>query len=74
MKVIKEGKKINATMRVTCKKCEAELEIQAGDIKKIPGWGLFDRTTYYYECPCCLRKNVLDSTDLTKKIRSDLNK
>ena len=37
MKVIQEGKEIKSTMRVTCKTCKAELEIQAGDLKKNPG-------------------------------------
>ena len=57
MKVIKEGKEIKGTMRVTCKTCKAELEIQAGDLKKIPGDRPFDPTTYSYKCPCCRRTN-----------------
>ena len=31
MKVIKEGKEIKGTMRVTCETCEAELEIHISD-------------------------------------------
>ena len=71
MKVIKEGKKIQDTMRVTCKTCGAELEIQAGDLKKSSN--RFEPTTYYYTCPCCRRTNYLRYSDLSEEIRFDLN-
>ncbi len=73
MKVIKEGKKIQDTMRVTCKTCGAELEIQAGDLKRIPEDRPFDPTTYSYKCPCCRRTNYMRYEDLTEEIRFDLN-
>lgn len=73
MKVIKEGKKIEGIMRVTCKTCEAELEITAGDLKESPGDRTFDPTTYYYKCPCCRRTNYLGYNDLSAEIHFDLN-
>lgn len=73
MKVIKEGKEIKGTMRVICKTCEAELEIQAGDLKENPGARPFDPTTYSYKCPCCRRTNYLGCNDLTEEIYFDLN-
>ena len=73
MKAIQEGKEIKSTMRVTCKTCKAELEIQAGDLKKNPGEQPFYPTTYSYKCPCCLRTNYLGYSDLTEEIRFELN-
>ena len=74
MKVIKEGKKIKGIMRVTCKTCEAELEIQAGDLEKSTvNRSLFGPKTYYYRCPCCRRINYLRYRDLSKEIIFDLN-
>jgi len=73
MKVIKEGKEIKGIMRVNCKTCEAELEIQAGDLKELPGDRPFDPTTYSYRCPCCRRTNYLGYSDLSEEIRFDLN-
>ena len=72
MKVIKEGKEIKGTMRVTCKTCGAELEIQAGDLKRLPEVPFYP-TTYSYKCPCCLRTNYLGYSDLTEEIRFELN-
>ena len=71
MKVIKEGKEIEGIMWVTCRICEAELEIQAGDLKKSSN--RFEPTTYYYTCPCCRRTNYLRYSDLSEEIRFDLN-
>lgn len=73
MKVIKEGKKIVGVMRVTCKKCDAELEIEARDIKEEPGDRPFDPTVYSYKCPCCSRTQYLDHNDLTEEILFDMN-
>ena len=73
MKVIQEGKEIKSTMRVTCKTCKAELEIQAGDLKKNPGEQPFYPTTYSYKCPCCRRTNYLGYSDLSEEILFDLN-
>ena len=73
MKVIKKGKRIKGTMRVTCKRCDAELEIQAEDLRKNFLDRPFNRLTYYYICPCCLRTNYLGYSDLTQEIRLDLN-
>jgi len=72
MKVIKKGKEIKATMRVTCEICEAELEIYAGDLKENPGDRPFDPTTYSYKCPCCQRTNYLGYNDLSAEIYLDL--
>lgn len=72
MKVIKEGKKeLIATMRVTCKKCKAELEIQAADLNK------YRRdhqvSTYYYKCPCCGSiTNYMRHKDLSEEIYNDI--
>lgn len=66
MKVIKEGK-IKATMQVTCKTCEAELEIEAGDVKKCLD-DQFAPTPYFYRCPCCGSKEYLGDEDLTEEI------
>lgn len=72
MKVIKEGKEIKGTMRVTCKICGAELEIQAGDLKKESDEITNDLTIYSYECPCCRNRNYLGNIDLSEEIRLDL--
>ena len=69
MKLIKEGKEIK--MRVTCEKCEAELEIQAGDLTKSFTM-TFEPTTYYYICPCCKHINHLRYYELSEKILFDL--
>ena len=73
MKVIKEGKEIKGTMRVTCKTCEAELEIQAGDLKKQPNDSPFGSPVYFYKCPCCRRTNYIGYSNLSEEIRFDLN-
>ena len=72
MKVLKKGKKIRGVMRVTCKTCEAELEITTGDLKEEPGDRPFDPTSYYYKCPCCRRTNYVDYSDLTEEILFEL--
>ena len=74
MKVIKKGKETKNTMRVICKTCEAELEIQADDSKESPGDGPIYPTTYSYICPCCRRENILGYNDLSEEIRFDLLK
>ena len=74
MKVIKNGKKIKGTMRVICRTCEAELEIQAGDLRiSIANADPFKPRIFYYNCPCCGRTNYLRYSDLSEKIRFDLN-
>lgn len=72
MKVIKEGKKIKDTMRVKCKTCEAELEIQAGDLEMLSDCRPFESTTYSYKCPCYKRTNYIKYTELEEGIRFDL--
>ena len=72
MKVIKKWKEITGTTRVTCKTCEAKLEIQARDLKKRIGDDN-SPTIYCYQCPCCHRKNYLHYIDLTEEILFDLN-
>ena len=72
MKVIKKGNEIIGTMRVTCKTCKAELEIQARDLKKYHCYGRVNPIAYYYKCPCCRHKNYLSCNDLTEELLSDL--
>ena len=71
MKVIKEGKK--STMRVVCENCDAELEINAKDLKKEPdddeGYG-----SYYYTCPCCHSIQYLRPNYITQEIRLEFSK
>lgn len=74
MKVIKEGKVLKSVMRVTCKKCEAELEIEAMDLTinpPDPPYAGFD--TYTYKCPCCFRINGLYRVQLTEEIRKEID-
>ena len=73
MKVIKKGKKIPNTMRVTCEKCEAELEISASDLKEEPRDRYWDPRIYSYRCPECGRFNNLKYDDLPEEIRFDLD-
>lgn len=73
MKVIKYGKPIVGSMLVTCKKCDAELEITAGDIMQYPGDRPFDSPEYCYKCPCCGRTNYLDLKDLSDEILFDMH-
>jgi len=48
MKIIKEGiSDRNIAMRVCCKGCEAELEINSNDVVKE------DCRRYFTTCPCC---------------------
>lgn len=73
MKIIKEGKKIPGTMRVTCKRCEAKLEIEAKDLKVMPIDRPTDPRMYHYKCPCCSRENYIGYSNLSEAIRFDLN-
>lgn len=73
MKVIKEGKKIVGVMRVTCKKCEAELEIEASDLKEELGDRPTDPTVYRYKCPCCSRYQYIGYSNLSEEILFDMN-
>ncbi len=73
MKVIKEGKKIVGVMRVTCKTCEAELEIEARDLKEETRDRPMDPTVFSYKCPCCSRYNYLGFNDLSEEIYFDMN-
>lgn len=73
MRIIKKGKKIVGVMRVTCKKCDAELEIEAKDLKEEVGDRPFDSESYSYKCPCCSRTQYLNYNDLTEEILFDLN-
>lgn len=70
MKVIKEGKKNEDSMRVICHTCGAELEIIAADLSKgKPDGG----TAYYsYKCPCCIHINYIGYSDLSEEIRFDM--
>ena len=57
MKIIKEGKKLESVMLVTCKNCGAVLEITANDLTEEKNYTSdFDFDFYYtYKCPCCSR-------------------
>ncbi len=70
MKVIKENK---STMRVNCKKCDAELEISAGDLKKEPDddWGY---GAYYYVCPCCHSTQYRLLNEVSKQVRAEFSR
>ena len=73
MKVIKNGKKIVGVMRVICKKCEAELEIEAKDLKEEESVdSSTDPTVYSYKCPCCFRTQYLGYSDLSEEILFDM--
>lgn len=72
MKVIKDGKKIAGVMRVTCKKCEAELEIEAKDLYQEPTDRPTDPTVCSYKCPCCNRTQYIDWGNLSEEIRFDM--
>ena len=73
MKVIKEGKKIGGVMRVTCKKCEAELEIEAGDLKEEHRDSLEYPIVFSYKCPCCQRTQYLGWEQLSEEISFDIS-
>ena len=62
MKIIKNGRQIIHTIRVSCQICNAELEITANDLKKELGGGV-----YSYECPCCHRNNYHTYYNLISK-------
>lgn len=72
MKIIKEGKKIVGTMRVTCEKCEAELELVASDLKEDNGDGVMLIKTYSYTCPCCQRTHCISYNTLNEDILFDI--
>ena len=63
MKIIKNGKK---TMRVTCKICGAELEIQFKDIKMLPPDTPQESGRYLYKCRWCKNINSLGYKDFSK--------
>ena len=70
MQVIKTGKKIIGTQQVTCRKCEAILEIEAKDLT------LYDKpykSSYYFTCPCCSRAQLIYRDDLSEDIIFDLD-
>ena len=71
MRIIKKG--IRSTMQVVCEKCEAELEINAGDLKKEPddnsGLG-----AYYYTCPCCNSTQYRLFNEVAPQIRVEFSK
>lgn len=61
-------------MRVTCKTCEAELEIEATDLRinpPDPPYAGFD--TYSYQCPCCLHVHGLKRDQLTEELRAEID-
>ena len=70
MKIIKEGKKTVATMEVTCRNCEAVLEVQNTDLKYLADT-IHDKTYYKYTCPCCNRINFLTRKEMTKEILAE---
>ena len=75
MKVIKEGKKIvGVVMRVICQKCEAELEIEARDLKKEPCDRPIDPSVFSYKCPCCHRTQYIDWGDLSEEMIFDMQR
>ncbi len=60
MKILKPGRiSDKVPMLVTCKTCEAELEINPKDLSPI------DPITYFYKCPCCNEANQLSYNDMT---------
>ena len=71
MKIIQ--KRNPSTMRVSCTKCNAELEIDAGDLKKEPddeyGFG-----SYYYTCPCCNSTQYRRPNEVTPQICDEFTK
>ena len=74
MKVIKKGKELKDTIRVTCEDCEAILEIDASDITERRPGKPGDPTLYIYTCPCCQNTNYLESKDLNVKIIQNLHR
>ena len=71
MRIIKEAQK--STMRVFCGKCDAELEIDAKDLKKEPdddyGFG-----SYYYTCPCCHSTQYRRPNEISRQVREEFKK
>lgn len=68
MKIIKKGHNEDR-MHVRCKRCEAELEISSGDVKKRPTyksvWG-----ELFITCPCCNTDIVIEEHELTYGVQS----
>ena len=60
-------------MQVTCKNCDAELEIEARDIKEESGDRPFASPSYSYKCPYCSRTQYLSYYELSEEILFDLN-
>ena len=50
MKVIKKGKDLSASKRITCNKCECVFEYEYSDIKLMEGDGIFGQY-HYVLCP-----------------------
>lgn len=67
MKIIKKGNIVVNTMRVTCKKCKAKLEIEPADVMKEDIGFRITCYNYYYECPCCQKRNSLKRDDMSDK-------
>lgn len=72
MRVIKEGKR--STMRVICKKCEAELEINASDLKKEPDDNEGGIGAYYYTCPCCHSTQYRLFNEVSAQLRTEFSR
>ena len=78
MKIIKDGKWNNLwKMELTCKKCEAVLEVEESDL--IPIWvgGNFREDVDHeigYECPVCANINSVSRDLLYERVRTEIEK
>jgi len=71
MKVIREGKKIVGSMMVDCKKCDARLLIVAKDLRPNRQETSVN-PSYYFDCPCCGRSQLIKHAHLSEDIVFDL--
>lgn len=69
MKVIEKGRQTQtlSIMRVKCRRCNAELEINRNDLKEHKNNVL--SVSYSYTCPECSGMNFLGFNDLTEGIK-----
>jgi hypothetical protein len=67
MKIITKGKWKHFVM---CSTCDAELLLDAGDVKlHVATQNVGDREFMYFECPCCECDEELPSKDIPPEVK-----
>ena len=71
MGITKSRKKL-AIMRVICRKCGAEFDINVEKLEKESEGGDSIQDQYSYTCPCCYRSQYIGKHQLSEDILLDM--